>query len=89
VATSNLSEGAGPGRPSISFDDLREMLKVLLIDRFEMKVRMEDQAVDAYELVAEKRSSHRPIPRAGRITTLARGRTEKIRARPVPFSTCC
>jgi uncharacterized protein (TIGR03435 family) len=54
VATSNLSEGAGPGRPSIAFDDLREMLKALLIDRFEMKVRMEDQAVDSYELVAEK-----------------------------------
>lgn len=54
VATSSLSEGAGPGRPSISFEDLREMLKALLIERFEMKFRMEDQAVDAYELVAEK-----------------------------------
>jgi uncharacterized protein (TIGR03435 family) len=54
VATSDLSERAGSGRPSISFDDLREMLKALLIERFEMKVRMEDQAVGAYELVAEK-----------------------------------
>lgn len=54
VAASNLIEGAKPGRPPISFDDVREMLKALLIDRFEMKVHMENQLVDAYDLVAVK-----------------------------------
>jgi uncharacterized protein (TIGR03435 family) len=54
VAAENLVVGAGQGRPSISIDDLRDMLKALLIDRFEMKVHMEDQPVDAYDLVAIK-----------------------------------
>jgi uncharacterized protein (TIGR03435 family) len=54
VATENLGQGAGPGRPQISPDDLRTMLKALLIDRFEMKVHMEDRPVDAYDLVAAK-----------------------------------
>jgi uncharacterized protein (TIGR03435 family) len=54
VAASNLVEGARAGRPNISFDDVRDMLKALLIERYEMKVRMEDQPVDAYDLVAVK-----------------------------------
>lgn len=54
VATENMGQGAGPGRAQISSDDLRTMLKALLIDRFEMKVHMEDRPVDAYDLVAVK-----------------------------------
>ena len=52
VASDNMAESAGRGRPQIAIDDLREMLKTLLIDRFEMKLHMEDQPADAYELVA-------------------------------------
>ena len=54
VAASNLIEGAKAGRPPISFDDVREMLKAVLIDRFEMKVHLENQLVDAYDMVAVK-----------------------------------
>lgn len=55
VASENLTKGnPGQDRPQISMDDLREMLKQLLIERFEMKVHMEDQTVDAYDLVAVK-----------------------------------
>ncbi len=52
AAAANLATGAGRGQPSISFDDLRAMLKQLLIERFEMKVHMEDEPADAYELLA-------------------------------------
>ena len=66
VASENMVEGAprGPGdrRPTISFDDLREMLKALLIERFEMKVHMDDQIVDAYDLVAVKPKLTRADP---------------------------
>jgi uncharacterized protein (TIGR03435 family) len=50
----NLIEGAKPGRAPIPFEDVTEMLKALLIERFEMKVHMENQVVDAYDLVAVK-----------------------------------
>lgn len=62
VATENMTEGAGRERPQISFDDLRAMLKALLIDRYEMKVHMEDQPVDAYDLVAVKPKLTRADP---------------------------
>jgi len=40
------------GIPPISIEDLRDMIKQLLIDRFEMKTHMEDLPEDAYALVA-------------------------------------
>jgi uncharacterized protein (TIGR03435 family) len=46
--------GVPAGQPPIPIEDLKELLKGLLIDRFEMKVHMEDQPLDAYELVAAK-----------------------------------
>jgi uncharacterized protein (TIGR03435 family) len=54
VATSNLTEGPKTGGAPMSFDDVKEMLKALLIDRFEMKVHTENQLVDAYDLAAVK-----------------------------------
>ena len=54
VAAANLAEGSRKEEAPISFDDLKEMLKALLIDRFEMKVHTENQLVDAYDLVAVK-----------------------------------
>jgi uncharacterized protein (TIGR03435 family) len=44
---------AGPATaPDIDQEDLQEMLKTLLADRFEMKSHMEDKPADAYTLVA-------------------------------------
>jgi uncharacterized protein (TIGR03435 family) len=44
---------SGPGsQPQIDFDDLQQMVKTLLADRFEMKSHMEDRPADAYTLVA-------------------------------------
>lgn len=62
VATGNVVEGAERGRPQVATDDLREMLKALLIDRFEMKVHMNDQPVDSYDLVAVKPTLTRADP---------------------------
>lgn len=44
-----------PGRPpaQIEPDDFRQMLRNLLIERFQMKVRMEDRSIDAYKMVAD------------------------------------
>lgn len=50
----NVAQGSGPGHPPIAIDDLREMLRALLVERFEMKVHMEDKPTDAYDLVAVK-----------------------------------
>jgi uncharacterized protein (TIGR03435 family) len=40
--------------PQIDDDDLREMLRALLIDRFKLVAHMEDRPVSAYTLLAEK-----------------------------------
>src|SRR4029077_12243616 len=46
---------AEPGAPpQFDDDDLRAMLRALLIDRFKMKVHMEDRSVPAYTLTAVK-----------------------------------
>jgi uncharacterized protein (TIGR03435 family) len=68
VATENLVEGAtAPGRPPIPIEDLQEMLKALLIDRFEIKTHIEDQPRDAYTLVAvnPKMTKADPAERTG------------------------
>jgi len=43
--------GAG-NAPQIDIDDLRHMVQLLLIERFKMKVHMEDREVSAYTLTA-------------------------------------
>ena len=40
--------GSGQGRPLISIEDLREMLKALVIDRFEIKTHTQDMPEDAH-----------------------------------------
>jgi uncharacterized protein (TIGR03435 family) len=43
----------GPGgAPPIDFEDVQQMVKTLLADRFEMKSHMEEQTADAYTLLA-------------------------------------
>jgi uncharacterized protein (TIGR03435 family) len=45
---------AGPkGAPQIQMDDLQQMVKNLLADRFKMQSHMEDRPADAYTLVAD------------------------------------
>jgi uncharacterized protein (TIGR03435 family) len=41
-----------PNTPQVDIDDLRSMLRALLIDRFKMAVHMEDRPVSAYTLTA-------------------------------------
>lgn len=43
----------GPAQ-QLDFDDLRQMIRALLIDRFKMVVHTEDRPVNAYTLMAEK-----------------------------------
>jgi uncharacterized protein (TIGR03435 family) len=54
VPSDNMVQGNSTmkGIPPISIEDLRDMIKQLLIDRFEMKTHMEDLPQDAYALVA-------------------------------------
>jgi uncharacterized protein (TIGR03435 family) len=53
--TAKVSTDAGSANaPQFDIDDLRAMLRALLIDRFQMKVHMEDRPVPAYTLTANK-----------------------------------
>jgi uncharacterized protein (TIGR03435 family) len=45
---------SGPQAETIDMEDLRAMLKQLLIERFQMKVRTEDRPIPAYTLYAVK-----------------------------------
>ena len=51
VSSESLTN-AGPARPPIDTEDLREMLQALLIERFQMKVHKEDRPLTAYSLIA-------------------------------------
>lgn len=51
VAAASAAAGANNG-PPIDIDDLRHMLQVLLVERFQMKVHMEDRPIEAYTLTA-------------------------------------
>jgi len=51
VAAASAAAGAN-NAPPMDIDDLRHMLQVLLIERFQMKVHMEDRPIDAYTLTA-------------------------------------
>lgn len=54
VATEDMVEGGSTmqGIPPIPIEDLRELVKQLLIDRFEIKMHTENQPQDAYTLVS-------------------------------------
>ncbi len=68
VSTENVTtEGGGPQRPPVPIEDLREMLKALLIDRFEIKTHLEDRPKDAYTLVSvsPKMTKADPTERTG------------------------
>lgn len=53
VAVDDPSSGPEPSRPPpIDIDDLRQMLKTLLADRFELKVHDDEKPADAYTLLA-------------------------------------
>jgi uncharacterized protein (TIGR03435 family) len=56
VASDNMVQGGSTmqGIPPIALEDLREMLKQLLIERFGMKTHMDNLPEDAYTLVAVK-----------------------------------
>lgn len=54
VASEDMATGSGQLRPAVPFEDIQAMIRALLIDRYEMKVHMEEQPVDAYELLAVK-----------------------------------
>lgn len=49
--SSDVQVSAGQGMP-MEQEDLRQMLRALLIDRFQMKVHMEDRPIDEYVFVA-------------------------------------
>jgi uncharacterized protein (TIGR03435 family) len=53
LATEDMAQGgAGQAAPPIALEDLRDMLKELMIERFEMKIHTETLPEDAYTLVA-------------------------------------
>jgi uncharacterized protein (TIGR03435 family) len=43
---------AAKGAPPVDFDDLQQMMRTIVIERFEMKSHMEDHPADAYTLLA-------------------------------------
>jgi uncharacterized protein (TIGR03435 family) len=51
-ATTDASPGGPGSRPPVDPNDLREMLRTLLADRFHLKVHTEDHPFDAYTLFA-------------------------------------
>ncbi|CAN5518295.1 hypothetical protein BH10ACI4_BH10ACI4_01360 [soil metagenome] len=55
-----------PGRPPLQVDDqeLRQMLRTLLMERFNMKVHMEDRPIDAYKMVADHPKLKEADPRS-------------------------
>src|SRR6185437_5783093 len=52
--SSDTPLSSGPQTGSIDFEDLRAMVKQLLIERFQMKVRTEDRPIPAYTLYSVK-----------------------------------
>jgi uncharacterized protein (TIGR03435 family) len=60
-------ENAARNRSPLPIEDLREMLKALLIDRFEIKTHVQDMLKDAYTLVsvAPKMTRADPTERTG------------------------
>jgi uncharacterized protein (TIGR03435 family) len=50
--SSDVNMDAGPSGPRIQIEDLRQMLRALLIDRFKMQTHTEDRPVSAYTLIA-------------------------------------
>jgi uncharacterized protein (TIGR03435 family) len=64
VSSDSMASNAASGN-SIDFDQLRVMLQKLLIERFQMKVHMEDRPIDSYRLIAVNPKLH-PANSTGR-----------------------
>lgn len=54
VAKASTSTNGPADAPQVDIDDIRAMLRALLIDRFKMKVHTENRPVSAYVLTAAK-----------------------------------
>jgi uncharacterized protein (TIGR03435 family) len=52
IAKVSTDTGGPATAPQIDFDDLRPMLRALLVDRFKLRTHYEDRAFSAYTLVA-------------------------------------
>jgi uncharacterized protein (TIGR03435 family) len=67
AASDGPGDAAGDDAPRIEIEDLRQMLRALLIDRFKMQTHMEDRPVSAYTLIAvnPKLRKADPLSRTG------------------------
>ena len=52
--TSAVAAGAQPNAPQIDIDDVRLMLRALIVERFKLATHYEDRPVNAYVLLADK-----------------------------------
>ena len=79
VASDNMVQGGSTmqGIPPIALEDLREMLKQLLIERFEMKIHTENLPEDAYTLVAVNPKMTKADPTERTRCKRVRGRTAR------------
>jgi len=57
-----VASGGSPNAPPIDIEDLRQMVRDLLTDRFQMKTHMEDRPVTAYNLIAANPKLHPADP---------------------------
>jgi uncharacterized protein (TIGR03435 family) len=62
IADSDLSVNSSGKPGSIEIDDLRPMLRTLLIDRFQIKYHMEDRPANAFTLIADHSRLDRADP---------------------------
>ncbi len=54
IAKSSTAISGPSNNPSVDIDDLRLMLRALLVERFKLKTHMEERPVTAYTLLADK-----------------------------------
>jgi uncharacterized protein (TIGR03435 family) len=61
IGSGDAGNTAHPG-PQMDIDQLREMVRALIVDRFEFKTHTEQRAVDAYVLLADGPTPHKADP---------------------------